>query len=176
LLNIQNDEEWNYGSKPKITGDNPFYLSYRDWRLDDHDLSPTESEQLVVVRWFIKRHPCLGIEVVPIEDSILELDVVNTNEESDAPGQTSSLRRVPQKLKITLSCNECDCGKQEVTIKYHGSVRRGPISGYGLFETTLSIICVGPECGEEEVVIRQASYDPPEHVYDISLPDNSREI
>ena len=44
----------------KISGDNPFYVSYRDRRLDDEDNSPTEAEQRVVFQWSIMKHPCLG--------------------------------------------------------------------------------------------------------------------
>jgi len=106
----------------KVTGDNPFYVSYRDIRLDgDPDFAPSEAEQRVVYRWFVKRHPCLAIEVVPVADSAIELDVRLSADESDLPGHPIERRRVPQTLKITLSCNDCLCGERTTKIKFQVS-------------------------------------------------------
>lgn len=157
----------------KISGDNPFYVSYRDWRLDDEDHTPTKAEQRVVFRWSITKHPCLGIEVVPIANSAL---LLNVRTRTGAPGQPIVQRRVPQKLKVMLTCKDCDCGIQSATIKYQMSTRGKEASSWGEYKISLSIICVGPQCDEEEIIIQQVSDEPAEHLYDISIPTDFREI
>lgn len=160
----------------KISGDNPFYISFRDARLDgDPDLVPPEAQQLVVYQWRIARHPCLSAEVVPVRDSAIELRTRQLPGDYPQPGQGFEVRRIPQTLKVTLSCNDCPCGERSLTIRYLRSSRGSEAAGYSMHEISVSIICVTPECEAEEEVIRRVSLESSEHLYDISLPDQSQE-
>lgn len=161
----------------KITGDNPYYISYRDWRLDDPNHTVDENDEAVVVRWTIKRHPCLQIEVVPIVESAKSLmvdDVIVEN--GRLVGRDKSKRNVPQKIKVTLHCDSCASGQQTATVILSTSRNSEVISSWGNIPVPLSIICVSPD-GSEDEVIRRVDYIDPEVYEEVSnpAPRNSRD-